>query len=209
MYHGEKLNSISHLVGAVFSLIALGALLTVSLQVGDPQVIIGFNVFGVTLVLLYTMSALYHGVRRPELKSLFKVLDHIAIYLLIAGTYTPFTLVGMDNESGDQILGIVWGLAIIGIASELFLSGRAIKVCQIIIYLGMGWACSVDLGGVREALPAMGFFWLFWGGIAYTVGIVFYLIDNLNWLTHAHGIWHLFVLTGSVCHFIGIIAYVR
>ena len=209
MYYGEKLNSISHLVGAVFSLIALGALLTVSIQIGDPQVITAFSVFGVSLVLLYSMSAIYHSVRKPELKSLFKVLDHIAIYLLIAGTYTPFTLIGMGNESGGQILGIVWGLAMIGIASELFLSGRAVKIGQIIIYLGMGWACSMDLSGVRDALPEMGFFWLFWGGIAYTVGIVFYLIDELNWLTHAHGIWHLFVLTGSVCHFIGVIAYVR
>jgi hemolysin III len=155
------------------------------------------------------MSVLFHSVRDPELKRLFKVLDHIAIYLLIVGTYTPFTLIGMDNESGGNILAIVWGLAIVGIASELFLSGLAVKTCQILIYLGMGWACAMDLNGVRAALPEMGFFWLLSGGIAYTAGIVFYVLDELNWLMHAHGIWHLFVLTGSVCHFIAIIQYVR
>jgi hemolysin III len=209
MYHGEKLNSISHLVGAVLSLVALGALLTVSIQIGDPTVIVGFSVFGVTLVLLYSMSALYHGVRQPELKRIFQILDHIAIYLLIAGTYTPLTLISMDGASGQQILGIVWGLAALGILSELFLSGRAIKVGQLVIYLGMGWACTMDLSGVRAALPGMGFFWLLYGGIAYTAGVVFYVLDELNWLRHAHGIWHFFVLTGSVCHFIVVIVFVR
>ena len=209
MYHGEKLNSISHLVGAALALVALGALLTVSIQIGDPWIILAFGVFGGSLVLLYTMSALYHGVRKPELKRIFKVLDHIAIYLLIVGTYTPFTLISMDNDSGGQILAIVWGLAVVGIASELFLSGLAVKTCQILIYLGMGWACAMDLSGVRAALPGLGFFWLFSGGVAYTAGIIFYVLDELNWLTHAHGIWHMFVLTGSACHFIAVIQYVR
>jgi hemolysin III len=209
MYYGERLNSISHLVGAVFALVALGALLTVSIEIGEPVVIIGFSVFGFSMVLLYAMSALYHSFTPPKLKRIFKVLDHISIYLLIAGTYTPFMLVGMRNVNGWLILGIVWALAVIGIISEIFLSGRVIKIGQIIIYLCMGWACSLNIGNIKTALPEMGFFWLLAGGIAYTAGILFYVFDKLNWLNHAHGIWHFFVLVGSISHFISVIGYVR
>jgi hemolysin III len=209
MYYGEKLNSISHLVGSVFSLVALGALLTRSIQTGDPRTIVSFGVFGLTLVLLYTMSTLYHSFRAPGLKRVFKVLDHISIYLLIAGTYTPFMLISVNNSSGTLILALVWALAVVGALSEVLLSGRAVKVCQLIIYLGMGWACTLDLGGLRESLPEAGFLWLATGGIIYTVGVIFYVIDKLKWLTHAHGMWHFFVLVGSVCHFIAVIGYVR
>jgi hemolysin III len=209
MYYGERLNSISHLVGAVFALIALGALLTVAIQSGEPVVIFGFSVFGLTMVLLYTMSTLYHSFHPPELKRLFKVLDHVAIYLLIAGTYTPFMLITMGGDSGWAILALVWGLAFLGILSEVFLSGRAVKVGQVVIYLAMGWACSLDLGGLKEGLPAAGYDWLVVGGLAYTAGVVFYVLDKLNRLDHAHGIWHLFVLFGSSAHFISIIGFVR
>jgi len=209
MYYGERLNSISHLVGAVFALIALGSLLTVSIQIGEPVVIIGFSVFGFSMVLLYSMSALYHSFNPPKLKRIFKVFDHVSIYLLIAGTYTPFMLVSMRDVNGWLILGFVWALAVIGIFSEIFLSGRAIKIGQVIIYLCMGWVCSLDIGSLKEALPGMGFFWLLTGGIAYTVGIVFYIIAKLNWFDHAHGIWHFFVLVGSISHFISVIGFVR
>lgn len=209
MYYGERLNSISHLVGAVFALIALGSLLTVSIQIGDPVVITGFSVFGLSMVLLYSMSALYHSFNPPKLKRIFKVLDHISIYLLIAGTYTPFMLISMRDINGWLILGIVWALAVVGIFSEMFLSGRAVKTGQVVIYLGMGWACSFDIGSLKAALPQMGFYWLLAGGIAYTVGIVFYIIDKLNRLDHAHGIWHFFVLAGSISHFVSIIGFVR
>ncbi len=209
MYYGEKLNSISHLVGSIFSLVALGALLALSIPTGDPKMIVGYGVFGLTLVLLYSMSTLYHSFQAPQLKKVFKVLDHISIYLLIAGTYTPLMLISVDNNSGTRILALVWVLAIIGIASEILLSGRAVKVCQLIIYLGMGWACALDLPSIRAALPEMGFLWLAAGGLTYTVGIVFYIVDKLNRLTHAHGIWHFFVLAGSACHFILVAGYVR
>ena len=209
MYYGEKLNSISHLVGAVFALIALGSLLTVSIQIGEPLVIIGFSIFGFSLVLLYSMSTLYHSFHPPKLKRIFKVLDHVSIYLLIAGTYTPFMLVSMYNLNGWIILGTVWTLAVIGILSEIFLSGRAVKIGQIIIYLSMGWICSIDIGSLKAALPELGFFWLLTGGIAYTVGIIFYIVDELNWLRHAHGIWHFFVLVGSISHFVSVIGFVR
>ena len=209
MYYGERLNSISHLVGAVFALIALGSLLTVSIQIGEPVVIIGFSVFGLSMVLLYSMSALYHSFNPPNIKRIFKVLDHVSIYLLIAGTYTPFMLVSMRDVNGWVILGIVWTLALVGIFSEMFLSGRFIKVGQIIIYLCMGWACTFDIVSLKAALPETGFIWLLIGGIAYTVGIFFYVIDKLKWFDHAHGIWHFFVLAGSISHFISVVGYVR
>lgn len=209
MYYGEKLNSISHLVGSIFSLVALGALLAVSIPSGDPAMIVGYSVFGLTLVLLYSMSTLYHSFQAPQLKRIFKVLDHISIYLLIAGTYTPLMLISLNSRTGTLILVLVWALALIGILSEIVLSGRAVKVCQLLIYLGMGWACSLDLAGLKTALPQMGFLWLVAGGLTYTLGIVFYVLDKLHWLSHAHGIWHFFVLVGSTCHFILIIRYVH
>jgi hemolysin III len=209
MYYGEKLNSISHLVGSIFSLVALGALLALSIPTGDPRMIVGYGVFGLTLVLLYSMSTLYHSFQAPPLKKVFKVLDHISIYLLIAGTYTPLMLISVNNDNGTRILALVWVLAVIGILSEVLLSGRAVKICQLIIYLGMGWACTIDLPGLRAALPEMGFLWLAAGGLTYTVGVIFYIVDKLHWLTHAHGVWHFFVLVGSACHFITVVGYVR
>jgi hemolysin III len=209
MYYGEKLNSISHLVGAVLALVGLGALLTVALQSGDPWTLVSFAVFGLTMVLLYTMSTLYHSFHPPHLKRLFKIFDHVAIYLLIAGTYTPFMLVSLREGDGWFILSMVWSLALAGILSEIYLSGRAVKVGQLLIYLGMGWFCSVDMDSLRAALPPAGFQWLVAGGLAYTGGVLFYVLDKVKLLDHAHGIWHLFVLMGSMCHFITVLLYVR
>lgn len=209
MYYGERLNSISHLVGASLALVALGALLTVSIQSGDPWLMTGFTVFGVSMVLLYTMSTLYHSFHPPHLKRIFKVLDHVSIYLLIAGSYTPFMLVSTRAGNGLWILALVWALAVVGILTEVLLKGKAVKMGQMVIYLAMGWACSLDMANLKAALPKDGFFWLLSGGIAYTAGIVFYVLDKMNKLTHAHGIWHFFVLVGSGAHFIAIIGYVR
>ena len=209
MYYGEKLNSISHLVGAVLALVGFGALLTIGIQIRDPWIISSFVVFGFTMVLLYTMSTLYHSFHPPRLKRIFKVLDHVAIYLLIAGTYTPYMLVSLRDGNGYLILSIIWALALLGILSEVLLSGRAVKVGQMLIYLGMGWACAFDFASIRAALPPAGLWWLTAGGIAYTGGVVFYVLDAMKRLTHAHGIWHFFVLAGSVCHFISVIGYVR
>ncbi len=209
MYDGEKLNSISHLVGAVFALVGFGVLLTLGVQSGDFWVITSFSVFGFTLVLLYTMSTLYHSFHPPALKQFFKVFDHVSIYLLIAGTYTPYTLVLLRDGNGWLIFGAVWALAIAGILAELFLSEKEVKAGQLAIYLGMGWACSFDLANLRAALPDAGFWWLAAGGVAYTVGVVFYVLDKMKRLDHAHGIWHFFVLAGSTCHFVSVTGYVR
>jgi hemolysin III len=209
MYYGERLNSISHLIGAVFALIGLGALLAVSIALRDPWMIASFTVFGLSLVLLYTMSTLYHSFQPPKLKDLFQLLDHVAIYLLIAGSYTPYMLVSLRDGNGLLIMVIIWMLALAGILSEVFLSGRLVKIGQMIIFLGMGWACAFDFSSLQTALPEAGLWWLTLGGLAYTGGVVFYVLDLMNRLSHAHGIWHFFVLTGSACHFISVIGYVR
>jgi hemolysin III len=209
MYYGEKLNSISHLVGAGLATIGLGALITVGIQSGDPWVLFSFSVFGMTLVLLYTMSTLYHSFKPVGLKRLFKTFDHISIYLLIAGTYTPLSLISLRDGNGWLIMSIVWGLALVGILSEIFLTGRAVKIGQLLIYLGMGWACSFDLVNLKAVLPATGLYWLIAGGLVYTLGVIFYVLDHTKYFIHSHGIWHFFVLVGSICHFIFVIGYVR
>lgn len=208
MYYGERFNSISHLVGAVLALMGLGSLLTVSIGHNDPTMIVSFSIFGFTLVLLYTMSTLYHSFHPPKLKRVFQKLDHISIYLLIAGTYTPYMLVSLNNGSGLRILSFVWGMAVLGLLLDLF-NPKRMEVLQVFIYLLMGWACTIDYQGLEDNIPATGMLWLNIGGAAYTLGVIFYVLDNLKKLQHAHGIWHLFVLVGSISHFISIIGYVR
>ncbi len=209
MYHGEKLNSITHLIGTALSLVGMGALLTVGLQSNNPWVLGSFVVFGFSMVLLYSMSTLYHSFESKALKQLFKLFDHVSIYLLIAGTYTPYMLVSLRDGNGWMILGIIWVLAIIGILSEIYLSGRLVKVGQMVIYFAMGWVCVYDYAGLEAAIPAAGVQWLKYGGIAYSLGVVFYILDKGSKLPHAHGIWHFFVIAGSACHFVSIIGYVR
>lgn len=208
MYDGEKLNSITHLVGAVLALIGFGVLLTISVQEHRPLLIISFSIFGLTLILLYTMSTLYHSFHPPGLKKIFQKLDHVSIYLLIAGTYTPYMLVSLRDHGGLTMLLLIWVLAVIGIALDLLLKKR-IEWLQILIYLIMGWVCTLNYSELQAALPTAGMVWLTAGGIAYTTGIIFYVLDDVKQLRHAHGIWHLFVLSGSICHFISIAAYVR
>lgn len=208
MYYGERFNSISHLVGAVLAVAGLGALLTVSIPSRDLALITSFSIFGLTLVLLYTMSTLYHSLRPRKLKSIFRKLDHITIYLLIAGTYTPYMVVSLGDATGYRMLGIIWGLAVIGLLLDA-LNPNRIEILQLVIYLGMGWICVFEFPALRAALPPPGLLWLTIGGIAYTSGIIFYVLDDKQYLKHSHGIWHIFVLVGSVAHFISIIGFVR
>ncbi|OQK17072.1 hemolysin III [Methyloprofundus sedimenti] len=208
MYYGERFNSITHLIGAILALVGLGSLLTIGIQQNEPLIIISFTVFGLTLVLLYTMSTLYHSFHPPELKQIFQKLDHLSIYLLIAGTYTPYMLVSLVDSNGPLMLSVVWGLAATGILLEIY-SPKRNESLQIVIYLLMGWVCTLEYSTLKAAITTAGIAWLTAGGIAYTVGIVFYVMDDMNKLRHAHGIWHLFVLIGSICHFISIIGYVR
>lgn len=208
MYYGEKFNSISHLVGAVLALIGFGALLTVGIQQNNWATIVSFTVFGFTLIVLYTMSTLYHSFHPPKLKRIFQKLDHIAIYLLIAGTYTPYMVISLWDGNGPVMLLVVWGLALLGLLLDLIVS-RRIEVLQILIYLLMGWICAFEYTSLSASIPTPGIMWLTIGGITYTIGVVFYVLDNMKRLRHAHGIWHLFVLLGSISHFISIIGYVR
>ena len=208
MYYSEKFNSITHLVGTVLALMGLGALITVAIQQKDILLFIGYMTFGLTLVMLYSMSTLYHSIKSPFAKRVFQQLDHISIYLLIAGTYTPFMLVTLIGSHGLWILACVWGLAIIGITLELILKNR-IEALQIVIYLIMGWLVVLDFDDLYKSLPTTGLYLLTAGGLAYTIGIIFYVLDHKQLLRHSHGIWHLFVLTGSIFHFAAIIAYVR
>ncbi len=208
MYYSEKFNSITHLVGTALALMAMGALLTVAIQQQNILLTIGFTTFGITLVALYSFSTLYHSFKHERLKGIFKKIDHVAIYFLIAGTYTPFMLVTLIESKGLWLLLTVWLLAAVGITLEFALKKR-IEILQLVIYLTMGWLVVLDFDALQSTLAEAGVAWLFIGGIAYTVGVIFYVLDNKDVLKHSHGIWHLFVLAGSICHFISIIVYVR
>ena len=203
MYPGERFNSISHLVGAVLALIGATVLVTLAGVEGSATRIVSFSVYGTTLFLLYLSSTLYHSLR-GRAKAVFQVLDHHAIYLLIAGTYTPFTLVALQGKTGWWLFGAVWGLAIFGILIDT-LRGEGGRLLSVAIYLLMGWLIVFALGPIIAALPPAGFWWLVAGGLFYTVGVIFYALDD-RW-PWCHGIWHLFVLAGSVSHYFAILLY--
>ena len=204
MRNDERFNSISHLIGTALAIAGLAVLVVKAAKQGDPWRIVSFSIYGASLVALYVSSTLYHGFTGRAKKVLQKI-DHIAIYLLIAGTYTPFTLVTLRGSWGWTIFGVVWGLAIVGILVEVFQRGgrRAIPV---ILYLLMGWVAMVALRPLLRALPGAGFAWLLAGGIFYTGGVVFYALDKKY--PYAHGIWHLFVLAGSISHYLAVLVYV-
>jgi hemolysin III len=204
MYPGERFNSISHLVGAVLAVAGAAVLITSASQLGDPWKIVGFSVYGATLVLLYLASTLYHSLR-GQAKAVFQKLDHCAIYLLIAGSYTPFALVSLRGTWGWSLLGVVWSLAVLGIVQELWLIRRA-RAPSLVIYVLMGWLALVAVLPLWQALTPAGFGWLAAGGACYTLGIAFYATAHK--VRHGHGMWHLFVLGGSISHFITVLLYV-
>jgi hemolysin III len=204
MYHGERFNGISHLGGALLAVAGAVVLIVLGALKGDPWRIVSFSVYGATLVFLYLSSTLYHSTR-GRTKSVLRKFDHAAIYLLIAGTYTPFTLVTLNGPWGWSLFGIVWGLAVVGIAQELWFA-RGARVLSLVIYLLMGWVALVAVVPIIRALSWSGFAWLAAGGIVYTAGIVFYLFDER--FRHFHGIWHLFVVAGSALHYVAILLYV-
>jgi hemolysin III len=204
MYRGERLNSITHLLGSMFALIGLIVLVIRAALAGDPWKIISFSIFGITLVVLYTSSALYHSIRGAS-KKLFQKIDHSAIYLLIAGSYTPFTLVTLRGAWGWSLFGVVWGLAVIGILQDVLLAKRK-HILSVVIYLIMGWIAMIAVRPLSRALPGAGMILLVAGGLFYTIGVLFYALDKK--FVYSHGIWHLFVLAGSVCHYFTILLYV-
>ncbi|MBD3895360.1 hemolysin III family protein [Halomonas sp. ML-15] len=202
----ELLNSISHGIGAILSLAGVAVLIVLASLAThtDPWKIIGISLYGASLVLLYTASTLYHGIKHPRLKRLFQHLDHCAIYLLIAGTYTPFLLVNMRGPTGWTLFAIVWSLALFGIACKLIWPQR-FTVMRIANYLLMGWLMVFASGELTTSLATSGIVLLAAGGITYTLGVVFFAI---NAIPYNHAIWHLFVLGGSTCHYFAVYAAV-
>lgn len=204
MYYGEKFNALTHLVGAVLALAGSIVLVVLAALAGDPWKIVSVSIYGVTLVLLYTFSTAYHSVR-GRAKNVLRELDHHAIYLLIAGSYTPFCLVTLRGPWGWSLFGVVWGLAAFGSLQELRPQNGA-RILSVVIYVVMGWVALVALIPMKQALGSDGFAWVAAGGLFYTVGIVFYALDER--LTHAHGVWHLFVIAGSTTHYVAVLRYV-
>ena len=200
----EIANSITHGVGVLFGIAALCIMTTFASLYGDAWHIIGASVFGITLVLLYSFSTLYHSIPIPRAKSVFRVLDHAAIFLLIAGTYTPFTLVSLRGAWGWALFGVIWGAAILGIILKVFSLNRW-ELLSLGLYTGMGWAVAFAVKPLMAAVPTGGLVLLLLGGLSYTFGIVFYVWETLPF---NHAIWHLFVLGGSVLHFFAVLFYV-
>jgi hemolysin III len=204
MYYGEKFNAVTHLVGAILALIGIVALIALAAIGGDPWKVVSVSIYGLTLVMLYSSSALYHSLR-GRAKIILREWDHHSIYLLIAGSYTPFCLVTLRGSWGWTLLGVVWALAALGSLQELkFKSGA--RLLSVVIYVVMGWVAIFAMVQLQQALGPIGFVWLLAGGLFYTIGIVFYVIDTR--LKHAHGIWHLFVMAGSAAHYIAILFFV-
>jgi hemolysin III len=204
MYHGEKLNAWTHLVGAVLAFVGALWLIVLASLTGDPWKIVSVAIYGFTLLLLYSISTVYHSVR-GRAKVIMRKLDHLSIYLLIAGSYTPFCLVSLRGAWGWSLFGTVWGLALIGMLQEIKPRSEA-RVLSIVIYALMGWIVLVAVKPLIATLGAVGFAWLAAGGFLYTVGIIFFAYDSR--FRHWHGIWHLFVVAGSVLHFVAILLYV-
>jgi hemolysin III len=204
MYHGERFNAWTHLVGALLACLGAIWLLVLAALDGELAKIVSAAIYGLSLILLYSISTLYHSLR-GRAKVVMRKLDHLSIYLLIAGSYTPFCLVTLAGPWGWTLFGIVWGLAVIGMLQEIKPRSEA-RVLSLVIYAVMGWIVLVAVKPLLAALGGAGFAWLLTGGICYTVGIVFFVFDER--FRHWHGIWHIFVMVGSLLHFIAILFYV-
>ena len=204
MYHGERFNAWTHLVGAALACLGAIWLLVLAALDGSPVKIVSAAIYGLSLILLYSISTLYHSLR-GRAKVVMRKLDHLSIYLLIAGSYTPFCLVTLAGAWGWTLFGIAWGLAVIGMLQEIKPRSEA-RVLSLVIYAVMGWIVLVAVKPLLTALGGAGFAWLLAGGICYTVGIVFFVFDER--FRHWHGIWHIFVMVGSLLHFIAILFYV-
>ncbi|MBD3657119.1 MULTISPECIES: PAQR family membrane homeostasis protein TrhA [Marinobacter] len=193
----EWINSATHGIGAVLSVIGTVALLVGASRLGDSWKIISFSIFGASLILLYLASALYHGATRPQLRTLFKTLDHCAIFLLIAGTYTPFLLVNLRGATGWTLFAVIWSLALTGVVLKVIFKNR-FKLARVGIYVAMGWLILFASSDLVQNLSETALHLTVAGGIVYTAGVAFYLADRIPYM---HAIWHLFVIGGSACHF--------
>lgn len=203
--HREEIaNAITHGIGVVASIAGGAVLITLAALSGDMWQLIGASVFCASLILLYSASTLYHAVRHETARARLQVFDHCAIFVLIAGTYTPFMLISLRGTWGWSLFGVVWGLALAGVVFKLFCTGRFRRLSTA-MYIGMGWLALVATGPMLRALPLSTIGWLLAGGSIYTAGTYFYLNRRIP---YAHTIWHFFVLGGSICHFIAVLSQV-
>ncbi|MBL3527398.1 MAG: hemolysin III family protein [gamma proteobacterium endosymbiont of Lamellibrachia anaximandri] len=202
---GEEIaHAVTHGVGIPLSIAGLVILVTFSSLYGDAWHIISSTIYGVTLILCYTASTLYHGIPLPRAKQLLRQLDHASIFLLIAGTYTPFTLVNLRGPWGWTLFGLVWGIALAGMALEL-IARKRYKRLSISLYLGLGWLVVIAIQPMLESVGTGGLLLLLAGGLCYSLGVIFYVWKRL---AYHHAVWHLFVLGGSIFHFFSILFYV-
>lgn len=203
-FREELANSISHGIALLASMAAVPVLVAGAADDGGLVQVIGASVFGATMLILYLASTIYHALPAGSVKRLFLLVDHCAIFLLIAGTYTPFTLGVLRGSWGWVLFGMVWGLAIFGILLKSVVGTRyqGLSTC---LYLGMGWLVLVAAQPVLDAVPIPGLLWLLAGGLSYTLGVAFFLVDGR--VRFAHTVWHLFVVGGSVCHFVAVYRY--
>jgi hemolysin III len=202
MYPGERFNSITHIVGTVLAVAGTAVLIVVS---SGARRITALAIYGAMMIAAYLSSTLYHSIRNAKAKQVFHVFDHCAIYLLIAGTYTPFTLITLRGAWGWWLFGAIWTLAALGIAKDIFLHGK-MRVLSIVLYVLMGWLIVIAFGPLRAALPAPGIALLIAGGIVYTIGIGFFAMSKR--VAYTHGVWHLCVIAGSICHYVAVLRYV-
>jgi hemolysin III len=189
MIKEESINALTHGLGAVLSLAGLVVLVVMAGRYGDAWHIVSCTIYGVTMVLLFSSSTLYHSFRSERVKHIFRIIDHASIYLLIAGTYTPFVLVSLRGGWGWSLFGVVWGLALAGIVFQIFFVSR-FRLLQTLIYLAMGWLAVIAIKPLLTSVPLPGLIWLLAGGLSYTVGALFYLWKKLH---YHHAVWHLFV----------------
>ncbi|HWR37268.1 MAG TPA: hemolysin III family protein [Clostridia bacterium] len=199
----EIANSVTHGIGLLLSIAGLVVLVVLAALRGTAWHVVSCSVYGATLVLLYLSSTLYHTVQGPRVKRVFRVFDHSAIYLLIAGTYTPFTLIHLRGPLGWSLFGTIWGLTILGIVFKTF-AVDAFAILSTALYIVMGWLAVLGIRPLLHALNWHGFLWLLGGGMFYTIGVIFFASQR----RYAHAVWHLFVLGGSVCHYFAIVFYV-
>lgn len=204
----EWINSATHGIGALLSVVGTVFLIVGASQLGDAWKVVSFSVFGASLIVLYLASALYHGTRHPKLKTAFKTLDHCAIFFLIAGTYTPFLLVNLRGTTGWTMFAVIWSLAISGVVLKVIFKHR-FELARVGIYLAMGWLITFASSDLMASLNPTAFYLTIAGGVVYTIGVIFFLADRVPYM---HAIWHLFVIGGSACHFaaiyVGVLPYV-
>ena len=199
----EKLNALTHGIGAVLGVAALILLIKYNAH-KTPWSLFSVIIYGISIIVLFTASTLYHSVIKEKQKHIFRIIDHISIYVLIAGTYTPVCLITLDQSFGWPMFWVVWGIALFGVVLKIFFTGR-FEIFSTLLYLVMGWLIVFDFTSLSEGIGSDGILFLFAGGLSYTIGIIFYAIQKIP---YNHVIWHLFVLAGAVFHFLMIFNYV-